>query len=138
MLGHSNQLASAQMTAFHMRYGCGDRTLLVMPLYHIGAKNIQLAQHWAGGTVHLERSFQASSALNAIARHRITVGHVAPTMIQMLLAAPEFDAHDLSSLRMILYSAAPMPLPLLREGLKRKDRANGRIRYDPTRRGPSA
>jgi len=119
ILGHSNQIGSAHMTALHMGLGCGDRTLLVMPLYHVGAKNIQLAQHWVGGTVHVERAFRAEAALRAIAQHRITIGHMAPTMIQMLLEDPAFDGLDLTSLRMILYSAAPMPLPLLREGLRR-------------------
>jgi acyl-CoA synthetase (AMP-forming)/AMP-acid ligase II len=119
LLGQGNQVASAAMTSFHMLCGCDDRTLLVMPLYHVGAKNIQLAQHWAGGAVHLERMYLPAEALAAISRERITVGHLAPTMVQMLLEEPGFDDHDLSSLRMILYSAAPMPLPLLREGLKR-------------------
>ena len=119
MLGHSNQLASTAATSFHMRNGCDDRTLVVMPLYHIGAKNIQLAQHWAGGAVHLQRAFRPAEALAAIARQRITVGHMAPTMIQMLLEDPTFETHDVSSLRLILYSAAPMPVPLLREGMKR-------------------
>jgi len=119
ILGHSNQISSAHMTALHMRLGCGDNTLIVMPLYHIGAKNIQLAQHWVGGAVYLQRAFRPEAALKAIAEHDISVGHMAPTMIQMLLEHPSFDSHDLSSLRMILYSAAPMPLPLLREGLRR-------------------
>ena len=119
MLGHSNQIGSAHMTALHMALGCEDRTLLVMPVYHVGAKNIQLAQHWVGGAIHLERAFRADAALKAIEAQRITVGHMAPTMIQMLLEETSFDNHDLSSLRMILYSAAPMPLPLLREGLRR-------------------
>jgi len=119
MLGHSNQIGSAHMTALHMSLGCEDRTLLVMPVYHVGAKNIQLAQHWVGGAVHLERAFRANDALKAIEAHRITVGHMAPTMIQMLLEEDSFDTFDLSSLRMILYSAAPMPLPLLREGIRR-------------------
>ncbi len=119
LLGHSNQIASSHMTALHMGNGCEDRTLAVMPLYHIGAKNIQLAQHWVGGAVHLHRAFRPLDALEAISTHRITVGHMAPTMIQMLLEEPSFSRFDLSSLRMILYSAAPMPLPLLREGLER-------------------
>ena len=118
LLGHSNQIASSHMTALHMGNGCEDRTLAVMPLYHIGAKNIQLAQHWVGGAVYLHRAFRPLEALKAIAADRITVGHMAPTMIQMLLEEPSFSSFDLSSLRMILYSAAPMPLPLLRQGLE--------------------
>jgi acyl-CoA synthetase (AMP-forming)/AMP-acid ligase II len=48
---------------------------------------------------------------------RITIGHMAPTMVQTFLNTPGVAEADLSALRTILYSGAPMPLPLLRRGL---------------------
>ncbi len=44
--------------------------------------------------------------------------HMAPTMVQALLSVPGIEDADLSSLHTLCYSAAPMPLPLLRRGLK--------------------
>ena len=38
-------------------------------------------------------------------------------MVAAILDAPDFGAHDLSSLRMLMYAAAPMPLALLRRAL---------------------
>jgi acyl-CoA synthetase (AMP-forming)/AMP-acid ligase II len=119
VLGNANQVEAARMTAMHMLLSADDRTLLVMPLYHIGAKNIQLAAHWLGGTVHIHSAFKPEAVLEAVAREKITVLHLAPTMIQMLLDCPDVDQYDLSSVRMVLYSAAPMPLPLLKKGMAR-------------------
>jgi len=39
-------------------------------------------------------------------------------MIQALLDAPDIEKRDVSSLRMIVYAAAPMPLPVLKCGLR--------------------
>src|SRR5215217_5706483 len=38
-----------------------------------------------------------------------TTAVVVPAMATAMLAAPDFGAHDLSSLRMLSYGAAPMP-----------------------------
>jgi long-chain acyl-CoA synthetase len=69
-----------------------------------------------GCTVHLHDSFDADAVTADIERHRITTTQVVPTMIAWLLdAAPR----DLSSLRLIWYASAPMPVELLRRGLER-------------------
>jgi acyl-CoA synthetase (AMP-forming)/AMP-acid ligase II len=41
-----------------------------------------------------------------------------PTMLKQLLDHPDFKKHDLSSLRVITYGAAPMPLPVIRKALE--------------------
>ncbi|HEU0202394.1 MAG TPA: AMP-binding protein, partial [Burkholderiaceae bacterium] len=74
-------------------------------------------QQWRGGTVVLLRGFDADDILRTIERERITAVHLVPTMVQALLDAPAFGRHDLSSLRMLMYAAAPMPVPLLRRAL---------------------
>jgi acyl-CoA synthetase (AMP-forming)/AMP-acid ligase II len=38
-------------------------------------------------------------------------------MVQAILDAPNFARHDLASLKMLMYAAAPMPVPLLRRAL---------------------
>jgi acyl-CoA synthetase (AMP-forming)/AMP-acid ligase II len=117
MLGQTGMTSFAQTLSGIMQSGPSDRTLLMMPMFHVGAKMIQLGAHWQGGTVVLHRSFDAKAILETIERERITVTHMAPTMIQMLLDHPDVHQHDLSSLRMLVYSAAAMPVALLRRGL---------------------
>lgn len=95
-----------------------DRLLLVMPLFHVGALGVAVGQHFRGGTIYLHRSFDPKAMRDAIVADRITTLHVAPTMIQMLLELPDIERADVSSIRTIIYSAAPMPGPLLRHALK--------------------
>ena len=118
MLGQAGQVAAAEILGSDMRNTPADRLLIMMPLFHIGAKIIQLAQHWRAGSVVVQKGFDPRAILDCIARDRITVTHMAPTMIQTLLDSPEIGTTDTSSLRMIVYAAAPMPVPVLKRGLK--------------------
>src|SRR3990172_10796746 len=94
-----------------------DRMLLMMPLFHIGAKAIALAQQFVGGTVFLHRAFDASAVLKTIQDEKITATHMAPTLVQALVEAPDRDSYDIGSLRTLLYAAAAMPPPLLRRAI---------------------
>ncbi len=118
MLSHQGEVAAAEILGSDMRNSPSDRLLIMMPLFHIGAKIIQLAQHWRGGTVHVQKGFDPPAILDCLERDKITVTHMAPTMIQTLLGAEDIATRDLSSLRMIVYAAAPMPLPVLKRGLE--------------------
>jgi acyl-CoA synthetase (AMP-forming)/AMP-acid ligase II len=118
MLSQGGQIAAAEILGSDQRNSPADRLLIMMPLFHIGAKIIQLAQHWRAGTVVVQKGFDAQAILDSIARERITVTHMAPTMIQSLLDSPAIGSTDTSSLRMIVYAAAPMPIPVLKRGLK--------------------
>jgi acyl-CoA synthetase (AMP-forming)/AMP-acid ligase II len=117
MLSQQGQVAAAEILGSDQRNCPADRLLIMMPLFHIGAKIIQLAQHWRAGTVFVQRGFDPQAVMDCIARDRITVTHMAPTMVQTLLDSPAVEQADLSSLRMIVYAAAPMPLPVLKKGL---------------------
>jgi acyl-CoA synthetase (AMP-forming)/AMP-acid ligase II len=118
MLTQAGQVAAAEILGSDMRNGADDRLLIMMPLFHIGAKVIQLAQHWRGGMVVVQKGFEPQAVLDAIVAERISVTHMAPTMVQTLLDSPAIEGADTSSLRMIVYAAAPMPIPVLKRGLK--------------------
>ncbi len=59
MLSQAGQVAAAEILGSDMRNAPSDRLLIMMPLFHIGAKIIQLAQHWRAGTVHVQKGFDA-------------------------------------------------------------------------------
>ena len=52
-----------------------------------------------------------------IEQHQVTVCVLVPTMINMFLNHPGTADRDLSSWRMCLYAASPMPVPLLRRAM---------------------
>jgi acyl-CoA synthetase (AMP-forming)/AMP-acid ligase II len=118
MLGQREMRLWGLVMSGEQRSGPGDRLLLVMPLFHVGALGVGIGQHFRGGTIHLHRQFDPAAMLAAIERERISIIHVAPTMVQMLLALPDIEQTDVSSLHTVLYAAAPMPGPVLKRGLE--------------------
>jgi len=117
MLAHRGSVNKAQMHAADMGISPADRVLLVMPYFHVGAKGIQGAAAWRGATVMVQRSFDPARVLDAIERDKVTILHLAPTMVQALLEQPGIEQRNLSSVRVVCYSAAPMPINVLRKGL---------------------
>ncbi|MEU4375211.1 AMP-binding protein [Pseudonocardia alni] len=101
--------------------GLGDdeRMLLTSPLPHAAGFLLQ-AGMLKGAHAHLTRSFEAGEVLDRIERDRITFLFAVPTMIYRLLdraAGQDAGARDLSSLRTLLYGAAPITPERLVQGL---------------------
>ncbi|BAI96241.1 o-succinylbenzoate--CoA ligase [Sphingobium sp. TA15] len=88
--------------------------LVVAPLTHAAA-----VFHYAllprGGTHVLLSSTDPVAVLQAIERHKISVVYLPPTLIYMILAHPRLKEFNLSSLRYLMYGAAPMSVEKLRE-----------------------
>ncbi|EEA01851.1 AMP-dependent synthetase and ligase [Burkholderia sp. H160] len=101
-----------------------DRTLIVMPMFHLGGLVISLSQHVRGGCAYLYRQFDPVAMMQAIERDGLTILLLAPTMVQMLLEAPGIEHADLSNVRTIVYSAAPMPSPVLKKAIELFDGCN--------------
>jgi fatty-acyl-CoA synthase len=94
------------------------RFLAVAPLSHVAGTKV-LPVLMRGGTVHMQRGFDPAAVLAAIARERINLTLLVPTMIYVLLDHPKLDATALSSLELLLYGASPMSPSRLIEGLER-------------------
>ncbi len=118
MRSHRGDLAVGQLMATELGLIVSDRLQLIMPMFHVGARFLQLGAHLRGATVVLHRDFKPAEIVETMVREKITMSHMAPTMVQAVLAVPGIETADLSALHTICYSAAPMPVPLLRRGLK--------------------
>jgi len=96
------------LTRVPFRAGC---TILVAPpLFHgmvFAYLNLALL---LGAAVVVRRRFEPEAVLADIARHRVNVMIAVPSMLQRLLDVPESvrRGHDLSSLRAVLSSGAPL------------------------------
>src|SRR3546814_3195831 len=80
-----------------------------------------------GGTQILLSSTDPLAVLEAIQQHRVSVVYLPPTLIYMVLAHPRLKDFDLSSLRYLLYGAAPMSVDKLREACDVLDRKSTRL-----------
>jgi len=72
-----------------------------------------------GGRIIVMPGFEAGRALELIEHQKATVTLVVPTMIQALLAHPDIDRRDLSSLRCLNYAASPISETTMTRALER-------------------
>src|SRR5262245_47082249 len=93
----------------------GDRYLIVNPFFHsFGYKAGWLTCLIRGAAAIPMQVFDAAKALERIARERISLLPGPPTIYQMLLSHPECAKYDLSSLRLAVTGAAPVPVELVK------------------------
>jgi acyl-CoA synthetase (AMP-forming)/AMP-acid ligase II len=107
---------SNEMALVMPRLDEGDRYLAAGPLTHAATLPFwpMLA---AGGTIVIAPAFEPGPVLELIERERCTITLVVPTMIQMLLEHPDAKTRDCSSLRAVIYGAAPIAERTLREAI---------------------
>jgi acyl-CoA synthetase (AMP-forming)/AMP-acid ligase II len=91
-----------------------DVNLIAAPLTH-GASCFVLPILAAGGRHVLLEDPKPRSILDAFERYGVTTTYAPPTMIYGLLAEPSIQDRDFSSLRHVIYSAAPMSPARIRE-----------------------
>lgn len=97
-----------------------DRMLLGMPLYHQGGFGMGLQMVLNGGAVRYQTSFDVAGFLASIEHDRITVVQLTATLAKLLLSCPEFDACDLSSIRLCYFAGEMLPMEIAREFFDRR------------------
>ena len=95
----------------------GVPNLVCLPMFHIGGAGWGIAGLYAGTTNFVVREFVPAQVLDLIERERLQVMLLVPAMILFLVQAPQIRETDLSSLRLIVYGAAPIPADLLKQAM---------------------
>jgi len=95
-----------------------ERLLMTTPLPH--AAGICLYSAFVqGASAWIAKGFDPQATLATIAERKITWLWAVPTMIYRLLDVPGLDEADLSSLRTVVYGAAPITRQRLKQGVAR-------------------
>ena len=94
-----------------------ESTILTLPLYHVAGLQAALAGVFGGRTIILQHQFEPHEWMALVQKHRVERALIVPTMLKQLLDHPEFDRHDLSSLRVVTYGGASMPPSLIERAL---------------------
>ena len=94
--------------------------LVAAPLYHTAVMRFCLSSLNLGHTVVLMDKWTPEGCLEMIARYRVTHSHMVPTMFHRMLQLPDDKrrAYDVSSLRNMIHSAAPCPVPTKKKMLE--------------------
>jgi acyl-CoA synthetase (AMP-forming)/AMP-acid ligase II len=94
-----------------------ERNLLAVPLYHVAGMQAVLAGVYGGRTLVLMRQFEVKEWLKTVQKEKVTRAMLVPTMLKWVIDDPEFHDYDLSSLKVITYGAAPMPLSVIQKAI---------------------
>ncbi len=116
MTTHAQNLRAFRDWADVVGLRTGDRYLVVNPFFHaFGYKAGWLAALMTGATVLPHLVFDPVQVLERIPRDRISMLPGPPALFQQILARPDLDAYDLSTLRLAVTGAAPTPVSLIEE-----------------------
>src|SRR5579859_2612175 len=123
MLSHRNLVAHTRNSAPLAPMEPGDRNLVAMPLFHVGGTCYALFGIYWGRPSTFTREPDPASLLAAFAAGA-THAFLVPAVVAGLLAGGEPAIAALSGLKYLIYGAAPMPLPVLRQALAAWPRLN--------------
>ena len=91
--------------------------MVTLPMFHIGGFGVAGFGLASGAPNVLVRDVDPRELLRLIAAHRVTHTGIVPAVISALLALPDIDDYDLSSLRTVVYGASPMTEDVLRRAI---------------------
>jgi long-chain acyl-CoA synthetase len=94
-----------------------DVALCVMPFFHYGGTAAyQFAVFKAGAKSVVLEKFDEAEVLETIEKERATYTNIVPAMIIRLLDYPDLNKFDLSSLKTIGFTGAPLPVDVMKRG----------------------
>lgn len=107
---YNNAVAGPVMAAMH-DVTADDTILTVFPIFG------RVGFAWAGmgiftGARNVILQFDLLKALEIIGEEKITISNWVPTIASFVLAMPDLDKYDFSSLRALVFAAAPFPKSL--------------------------
>ncbi len=110
MQSHRAVVGAGAGTALMAGRTTEDRVISALPLFHVYGSCVLNAAILAGSTLITLPRFDAAVMLDAIRIHRATLMDGVPTSYYYLLAHPDFDACDFSSLRLAWVGGQTLPV----------------------------
>ena len=95
-----------------------EKNILTVPLYHIAGMQAVLAAVYGGRTLVVQRQFDPSEWMTLVETESVTRAMMVPTMLKQLMEHEEFPKRNLSSLQVITYGAAPMPVEVITKAIE--------------------
>ncbi|KZT00929.1 phenylacetyl-CoA ligase [Laetiporus sulphureus 93-53] len=101
------------------RYRPGDRSVAVLPIYHIyGLVAVWHFALYVGLSVVVVQKFNYEGLLQAIQRYKVTHLFIVPPQVVLFCKHPATKKYDLSSVRVVMVAAAPLSGELTAQMLK--------------------
>ncbi|MFB7981118.1 AMP-binding protein [Streptomyces vinaceus] len=137
-LSHHNILNNGFFVGELCHYTERDRVCIPVPFYHCFGMvmgNLACTSHGAAMVIPAP-AFDPRATLAAVEAESCTSLYGVPTMFIAELAAPGFDAYDLSSLRTGIMAGSPCPVEVMKEVIDRMGMREVSICYGMTETSP--
>ena len=95
-----------------------EKNILTVPLYHVAGTQAMIAAIYGGRTLVMQRQFEPKQWMELVETEKVNRAMMVPTMLKQLMEHPDFAKHDLRSLKVITYGAAPMPLEVIKRAIE--------------------
>jgi len=111
-------IEDAKTLVIDMSLQPGDKRVQITPLFHIAGNTHFRSSLYTAGCNIIVKFFDPAKTLQIIQKERATHMDFVPTHLVAMLNLPEADKYDLSSMKFLWYGASPMPLEILKKGMK--------------------
>ncbi|MFY7835837.1 MAG: AMP-binding protein [Novosphingobium sp.] len=137
-LTHRNILNNGHFTARMIRLTHKDRICIPVPLYHcFGMVLGNLAALASGAAmVYPGEAYDARLALEAVQAEGCTALYGVPTMFITIIAQPDLDKYDVSTLRTGIMAGSPCPVSTMQQVMDRLNMTQVTIGYGMTETSP--
>ncbi|WP_280382253.1 AMP-binding protein [Nocardia wallacei] len=137
-LSHHNILNNGYFVGELCGYTEADRICLPVPFYHCFGMvmgNLAATSHGAAMVIPAP-AFDPRATLETVAAEGCTSLYGVPTMFIAELAEPEFESHDLSTLRTGIMAGSPCPVEVMKQVIERMGMREVCICYGMTETSP--
>ncbi|RJR40782.1 MAG: long-chain-fatty-acid--CoA ligase [Desulfobacteraceae bacterium] len=117
---HRHVVLNALTGVIELKVDYDDKVMITFPMYHVAGEDNIMRHSYMPNTIFARRegNFNSVEVLEFIQNNGITRCQLVPTMIHSLLQVPDLTRFNLNSLRLIIYTGAPMPVELLKKALR--------------------
>ena len=95
-----------------------EKNILTVPLYHVAGLQAVLSAIYGGRTLIVQKQFEPKEWMTLVQQERVDRAMLVPTMLKSVMEHTDFHNHDLSTLRVITYGAASMPLEVIKQAVR--------------------
>ncbi len=95
-----------------------EKNIITVPLYHVAGMQAVMSAVYGARTLVMQRQFEAQAWMELVQKEKVNRAMMVPTMLKQLMDHAHFGQYDLSSLKVITYGAAPMPLSIIKKALE--------------------
>jgi acyl-CoA synthetase (AMP-forming)/AMP-acid ligase II len=114
MITHANLAWKNLAHLVEFGFNADDLGLACGPLYHVGALDLTTTTLIAAGaTTIIHRVFDATAVVDELEGSKVTAVWLAPAMVNAIMALPDVEQRDLSSVRVVINGGEKMPIPLI-------------------------